>query len=84
MLDLNYKFIQMETTIRINTDLLTAEIIEGIKTMFPHKTVEITILEADTTEYILSNPAYSNELNERIEEYRTKQNAINIKADELL
>ena len=73
----------METTIRINTDLLTSEIIEGIKKMFPHKTVEITIQEEDTTEFILSNPAFSNELNERIEEYKTKQNTINIKADEL-
>ncbi len=47
----------METTIRINTDELTQEVIEGIKKMFPHKTVDITIQSADATEYILTNPA---------------------------
>ena len=33
----------METTIRINTDLLSTDFIEGIKKLFPHKIVEITI-----------------------------------------
>ena len=56
----------METTIRINTDMLTADIVEGIKRMFPHKTVDIIIQPADATEYILSNPAYAQELQERI------------------
>ena len=74
----------METTIRINTDNLTADIIEGIKKMFPHKTVEITVQSADETEYILENPAYANELRERIEEYKTKQNGITLKPDELI
>jgi hypothetical protein len=49
----------METTIRINTDNLSADIIDGIKKMFPHKTVEITIQQADETEYILSDPEYT-------------------------
>ncbi|MGI8637734.1 MAG: hypothetical protein ACR2KZ_20225 [Segetibacter sp.] len=35
----------METTIRINTDMLNLDIIEGIKKMFPGKAVEITIQE---------------------------------------
>lgn len=74
----------METTIRINTDNLTADIIEGIKKMFPHKTIEITILPADETEYILNDPAYATELQERIEEYNTKKQTIQIKADELI
>jgi len=74
----------METTIRINTDLLTPEIMEGIKKMFPHKTVDIIIQSADDTEYILSNPAYANELAERIETYQKKQETIRLKADELL
>ena len=34
--------------------------------MFPHKTVDIIIQPADATEYILSNPAYAQELQERI------------------
>ena len=74
----------METTIRINTDLLTPEIIEGIKKLFPHKTVDIIIQPSDTTDYILSNPAYANELNERIEEYKSKKDTINLRPDELI
>ncbi len=74
----------METTIRIHTDDLTADIIEGIKKMFPHKTVEITIQAADETEYILSNPAYAQELIERIEAYNEKQKTIAVKADQLI
>jgi hypothetical protein len=74
----------METTIRINTDLLTADFIEGIKKLFPHKTVDIIIQAADDTEYILSNPAYASELQERIEAYEKKKDSINLKADELL
>ena len=68
----------METTIRINTDMLTTdmltiEIIDGIKKMFPHKTVDIIIQPSDDTDYILSNPAYSRELQERITEYEAKK-----------
>ncbi len=74
----------METTIRINTDQLSFEIIDGIKKMFPHKTVDITIQTADETEYILSNPAYTRELKERLTEYETRKESIILKQDELL
>ncbi|MBS4064662.1 MAG: hypothetical protein KGZ74_08885 [Chitinophagaceae bacterium] len=74
----------METTIRINTDHLNNDVIEAIRKMFPHKIVEITIQPADETDYITSNPAYASELQERIEEYKTKQNGIILKEDELL
>jgi hypothetical protein len=74
----------METTIRINTDQLNADIVEGIKKMFPHKTVDITIQPAEDTDYILSNPAYANELQERIADYHSKKQAILVKPDELL
>ena len=56
----------METTIRINTDQLTTDLLESIKKMFPHKVVDITIQPADETEYILSNPVYARELEDRI------------------
>ena len=74
----------METTIRIHTDDLSSDIIEGIKKLLPHKTVEITVHPADETEYILSNPAYANELKSRIDEYKKKHEAINLKIDEIL
>jgi hypothetical protein len=66
----------MEITIKINTDSLTPEFIEGIKKLFPHKNVEITILPADETEYILSNPEYARVLQERIESYEAKKEVI--------
>ena len=61
----------METTIRINADRLTSDFVDGIKKLFPHKTVEIIIQSADDTEYLLSNPSYARELQERIEAYQT-------------
>ncbi len=64
--------------------MLTADIVEGIKKMFPHKTVDITIQSADDTDYILSNPSYAQELQERIAEYETKKQVIAVKPDELL
>jgi hypothetical protein len=74
----------METTIKINTDFLSMDIIDSIKKMFPHKMVEITVQPSDETEYILSNPNYAQELNERIEAYQTKSKAISLKEDELI
>ena len=74
----------MEAIIKINTDALTPEFIEGIKKLFPHKTVEISIQPADETEYILSNPEYSRILQERIAEFEAKKQVVSLKADELL
>ena len=64
--------------------MLTADIVDGIKKMFPHKTVDIIIQSADDTDYINSNPAYAQELQERIAEYQTKKEVIAVKQDELL
>lgn len=74
----------METTIRINTDAITPDLIEGIKKLFPHKMVEITIQPADDTEYILGNLEYSKVLEERIIEYEKKKQVVTIKSDQLL
>jgi hypothetical protein len=74
----------METIIRINTDNLNIDILEGIKKMFPHKVVEITVQPADETEYILSDPMYASELAERIEEYNSRKQTIQVKENELI
>jgi hypothetical protein len=74
----------VETTIRINTDSITIEFIEGIKKLFPHKTVEITIQPADETDYILSNPVFTQVLLDRIAEYEEKKQVISLKDDELV
>jgi hypothetical protein len=74
----------METTFKINTDSISTEFIEAIQKLFPHKTVEITIQPADETDYILSNPVYTQVLMERIAEYEAKKEVISLKADEIL
>ena len=74
----------MEATIRINTDMLTVDIIEGIKKMFPHKTVDITVQHSDDTDYILENPAYAKELEDRIAAYESKKEVIALKAADLI
>ena len=74
----------METTIRINSDELSIDVLEGIKKMFPHKTIDIIIQPADTADYLLENPAYAQEVNERIAEYESKKKVISVKPDELL
>lgn len=74
----------METVIRINTDEIGVDLIEGLKKLFPHKTVEITVQAADDTEYILGNPAYANDILQRINEYNSKKQTISIKAEELV
>ncbi len=74
----------METTIKINTDAITPKLIEGIKKLFPHKMIEIYIRAADETEFIESNPAYCNTLQERIVEYESKKKVISMKANELI
>ncbi|MBC7422843.1 MAG: hypothetical protein H7334_05245 [Ferruginibacter sp.] len=48
----------METSIRINTDLLNIAILEAIKKLFSHKTVDNIIETAGDTDYILSNPSF--------------------------
>jgi hypothetical protein len=74
----------METTIKINTDSIPPDFVEGIKKLFPHKEVEIIIQPADATDYILSNSVYARVLQERIKKYEAKKQVISLKADELI
>ena len=78
----------MQTTIKINTDLLNADIIEGIKKLFPHRQVQITIQEEyikdnedlvsdqedeeDATQFILNRPKLAAELQRRIDSIENK------------
>lgn len=73
----------METIIKINSDSLNEGFLEGIKKLFPHQTIEIIIQPADTTEYILSNPAYAKELEERIRAYESGSKTIEVNPNEL-
>ena len=73
----------METTIKINTDSITPEFIEGIQKLFPHKFVEITIQSSDETDYIQSNPTFAKVLQERITAYEAKNELITVKMSEV-
>ena len=78
----------METTIKINTDVLNADIIEGIKKMFLHKQVAIIINEEyredeedqttnledeeEATKFIMNRPELAAELQRRIDSIENK------------
>lgn len=90
----------METTIKINTDLLNADIIEGIKKLFPHKNVQITIEdeyteheeyhadaedEEDATQFILNRPALAAELLRRIKSIENNEaHLVEVKLEDLV
>ena len=73
----------METTIRIHSDALTPQILEGIKAMFPHKTIDITVSLADATDEILSNAPFAQELRSRIADFGATGRTIAVNADDL-
>ena len=90
----------METTIRINTELLNMDILEGIKKMFPNKKVSITIQEEveyeegaanyiegdeDATQFILNRPAYAAELLKRIKSLENNEaQLVTVKLEDLV
>ena len=52
----------MYTVYRVNTDELSQDFLDALKTLFKHKTIEIAVCEAelaeqDETAYLLGNPA---------------------------
>jgi hypothetical protein len=63
----------METTIIIDTDSINFDFIEGLKKLFPHMTVEITIKSAASTEYNFNDSDKNQELEERTESYQKKK-----------
>ncbi len=74
----------MEAVIKLNVEELSTEFIDNLKKLFPGKNVEIKVEEEmDATDFILSNPAYANELNERIREYETSKKVITVNPEDL-
>jgi hypothetical protein len=88
----------METVIRINTNLLNIDILEGIKKLFLHKKVEILIQEddaeneedtegedEDATEFIMKRPAFAAELLRRIKSIENNEaQLIEVKLEDLV
>ena len=47
----------METIYQVNADDLNEDFLEGLKTSFKHKEIEIVVYERDETAYLLRSPA---------------------------
>ena len=75
----------MEASIKLNVDELSMEFLDNLKKLFPGRKVEIKVEEEmDATEFILSRPAYAEELRRRIKEYETTGEVITVKPEDLL
>lgn len=73
----------MYTVYHLNADELSSEFIESIKTLFPHKTIEIAVTEAeiierDETDYLLKNPTNRARLLEAIENVQRQRDLITV------
>jgi hypothetical protein len=75
----------MEAVIKLDIDELSVEFIDNLKKLFPGRKVQIKVEEEmDATEYIMNNPDYAKELNERIAEYEKTKKVITVKPEDLL
>ena len=73
----------MYTIYHMNTDELSIEFLESIKTLFPHKTIEIAVTETETieqdeTNYLLQNPANRARLLDALENVRRQRNLVSV------
>jgi len=78
----------MYTVYRVNTDELTPDFLDALKTLFKHKTIEIAVCEAeqmeqDETAYLLSNPANRKRLLEAIENVANRRDLVTLNVAEL-
>jgi hypothetical protein len=59
----------MTTTFELHADELDGNFVKALKTLFKNRNLKITVdAEMDTTEYLLSNPANRQALEESIEQ----------------
>ena len=57
----------MITTYKLNSNELTTQLFKLIKKSFPGKEIEITVFEQGATDYLKSNAANEQHINEAIE-----------------
>ena len=76
----------MEALIKLNINDLSTDFINKLKALFPGVDVEIKLnKDSDETAFILSNPAFANELRQRIAEVENnKEPLIIVNESELL
>lgn len=67
---------QMQTVYQLNADDLNEDFLEGLKTTFKHKEIEIVVYERDETAYLLSSPANRSRLLEAIADVEHDRNIV--------
>jgi hypothetical protein len=68
----------MIATYKLNTNDLSEKLIDIIRRSFPDKEIEISVMEADATEYLMSNPANEKHLNEAISRVERQEGLISV------
>jgi antitoxin YefM len=77
----------MYTIYRLNADELSVDFIESLQRLFPHKSIEIAVCEADAedtgeTAYLLSDPANRARLLEAIDNVKQQRNLVTVELDD--
>lgn len=66
----------MQTVYQLNADDLNEDFLEGLKTTFKHKEIEIVVSERDETAYLLGLPANRSRLLEAIADVEQDRNIV--------
>lgn len=66
----------METIYHLNADDLNEDFLEGLKTSFRHKEIEIVVYERDETAYLLRSRANRDHLLGAIEDIEQNRNLV--------
>lgn len=66
----------MQTIYQINADDLNEDFLEGLKTTFRHKDIEIVVYERDETGYLLQSPANRARLLEAVADVEQGRNIV--------
>jgi len=66
----------MYTIYRTSADELDESFLDGLKTAFKGKQIEIAVYETDETEYLLRSPANRERLLKAVEDIEQQQNVI--------
>lgn len=66
----------METIYQLNADDLNEDFLEGLKSSFKHKDIEIVVYERDETAYLLRSPANRDYLIKTITDIEQNRNLV--------